>query len=117
MLEPRNSRTGVQIGSAAPSPTRKALPLFVLTFNTLAFAILVLWAFPRSWVKSKPLETVGRYSYSIYLWHMPLRNLFPPQPTCGRLSVFALSSIALGMIMASLVEFPALKLRQKLFPN
>lgn len=79
------------------------------------------------------LAALGFYSYSIYLWHMPVTNwLMPhlrrhgvlafafPHPTLAfalDLTVYVISSIALGIAMARVVEGPALMLRDRLFPS
>ena len=69
---------------------------------------------------------VGTYSYSIYLWHAPflvyvpvfLRKFVHVQPSgMAVTAVFILGCCALGIAMANLIEFPVLKLRDKLFPR
>jgi peptidoglycan/LPS O-acetylase OafA/YrhL len=69
---------------------------------------------------------LGTYSYSIYLWHVPVsmwtlaiaRRAFhvslSPWPA---FAVYLLASCALGIFMARLVEFPALHLRERWFPS
>ena len=69
---------------------------------------------------------VGTYSYSIYLWHAPfliyvpvfLRKFVHVQPSGAVVQgVYILGCCALGIAMANLVEFPVLKLRDRLFPR
>jgi len=77
------------------------------------------------------LAALGFYSYSIYLWHMPVMNMlmeslrrhgwfaFGP-PTLSwtvDLAVYVVASLAGGIVMARLVEGPALMLRDRLFPS
>jgi len=67
------------------------------------------------------LAFVGGYSYSIYLWHIPLLIflashgiLFKPYLGVG---TFVFGSIALGVLTSELFEIPTIKLRDKLFPQ
>src|SRR5581483_3304979 len=72
-----------------------------------------------------PLAYVGRYSYSIYLWHRVVNEwiLAKLETNYGKLDyrvsfiLFILASIALGTMMQWLVEGPSLKLRDVLFPS
>jgi peptidoglycan/LPS O-acetylase OafA/YrhL len=67
---------------------------------------------------------VGKYSYSIYLWHFPVlvwgaREFgLDPQRGWFLYSVFYLFfSILIGIILSKLIEYPVLKLRDLLFPS
>ena len=72
-----------------------------------------------------PLAAVGRNSYSIYLWHIPMiewlepltDGITGPYAIWAGLMVVAGSAIAVGTGMAALVEFPVLRVRDKLFPS
>ena len=97
---------------------------FGLTSLYVGFSFLVAWA-----VVKKPMEgmagaaakaaaAVGRYSYSIYLWHWILSLLF----WTVRTSVLAFwsymaLSIAVGIVMATLIEIPCLAVRERLLPS
>lgn len=69
---------------------------------------------------------VGMYSYSIYLWHEPVaawlpgffrRTLGYPTGAYGRFAVYFAGSVALGIIMSKLIEYPLLRLRDRIFPD
>ncbi|MDT5060846.1 MAG: hypothetical protein QOH63_1305 [Acidobacteriota bacterium] len=84
------------------------------------------------------LAWVGAYSYSIYLWHLVVASfglslvrrayafaattLLPqgegqqPPHRLIEFAIYVVSSVALGIIMAKLVEMPVLKLRDHYFP-
>jgi peptidoglycan/LPS O-acetylase OafA/YrhL len=89
----------------------------LLTSNLLGFAALLWWAQTRSYVRNRALETVGRYSYSIYLWHMPVVMLWHLRPVTV-LGLFGdvATSLAVGTGMALVVETPVLRFRDRFFP-
>ena len=64
---------------------------------------------------------IGTFSYSIYLWHLPwlrvVQHLRLGSSDFVRLSVYYGGAILLGMLTGKLVEFPALRLREHLFPS
>ena len=71
------------------------------------------------------LATLGAFSYSIYLWHMPVKRwgaqVFErlsgtTAPYSVELLAYLIGSLVVGVVMAKLVEAPALRLRDRLFP-
>ena len=68
---------------------------------------------------------IGMYSYSIYLWHIPLSAWLAPlvrrvlHISTGPYEDFGIyfaGSIAIGILMSKLIEYPVLRMRDKLFP-
>jgi len=82
---------------------------------------------PPNWVTM--IAMVGTYSYSIYLWHMPLatasskfiwnRIFRPDEPAAlAELSVIYISlAIMIGVILYLAIEGPALAIRDRVFPG
>jgi peptidoglycan/LPS O-acetylase OafA/YrhL len=82
-----------------------------------------------SWLKKSKVSDLagyfGMYSYSIYLWHLmiPLHlrgtlNLF--WPGAGETAFFwsyILLSLAVGVALSRLIEYPALHVRDRFFPS
>ncbi|HEX4627877.1 MAG TPA: acyltransferase [Gemmatimonadales bacterium] len=110
-----------------------------LTFLDWGFAGLLILSLSHSPSLRVPLgapllrgvAAIGFYSYSIYLWHMPVISwLMPHLRRRGvfdfsnatlaftlDLAVYTIGSIALGIVMARIVEGPALRLRDRLFAS
>lgn len=72
-----------------------------------------------------PLSYVGMYSYSIYLWHQSfgawgpgaVRHVFHIQLTAlPALAFYIVGSIVFGALMSRLIEYPVLRLRDRIFP-
>jgi peptidoglycan/LPS O-acetylase OafA/YrhL len=109
---------------------------FGLTFLYLGFGGLLLLSLFASHVLKGRLAAlanhagnscayVGRHSYSIYLWHVPLlvtvpvverKVLHAQLPYLALVAVYMVGSCALGIFLANLIEFPILKLRERFFP-
>ncbi len=92
-----------------------------LTGFYLASGVLLMFAlrWKNAW---RPLAFIGAYSYSIYLWHIPVRffglGWLPRNsaPLTRAAAYLALSLLA-GIAAAWLVERPFLALRDRLFPT
>ncbi len=99
------------------------VPTIGLTGLYLASGLfLLLFAFSETTpqIGTRLLATIGTYSYSIYLWHIPVRfwlsgpiaqklNLSPGES----LALYFGSSLLAGGLMAHLIEWPALALRDR----
>lgn len=96
-----------------------------------AFAVLVAFALAaglpgsvRGRAPVRLLAGIGRYSYGIYLWHIPLYQLlladfvghFGLSPAVTTAIYFA-STLGLGALLSEVVESPFLALRDRLFPS
>jgi peptidoglycan/LPS O-acetylase OafA/YrhL len=71
--------------------------------------------FPRT------LAFIGAFSYSIYLWHIPLLIFLASygilrKPYLGVIT-FVLGCIGVGILTSKLVEIPMIRLRDRLFPQ
>jgi peptidoglycan/LPS O-acetylase OafA/YrhL len=93
--------------------------------GALLVAGAVLCASPRERILA-PLAALGAYSYSIYLWHLPVMLWGIPlaEQAAGfrfsvgfRAALSVIGSLAIGAVMARLVEAPALRLRDRWFPS
>jgi peptidoglycan/LPS O-acetylase OafA/YrhL len=74
----------------------------------------------------KALAYAGSHSYSIYLWHMPVamwavpkvnRILGTTENWFVYAGVYLIGSVFFGILLAALVEFPVLRVRDHLFPS
>jgi peptidoglycan/LPS O-acetylase OafA/YrhL len=121
-------------------PVSRSKPLLTvgLTSIALGFALLLALVLPLGGDPRRPssrwvgaLARVGADSYAIYLWHLPVffwvvapldaAGLFAfASPTLAyavRFATFSTSGVAIGVVMARLVERPSLALRERLFPS
>jgi len=102
-----------------------SLYVFGLTGFYLAGGCLVVGALGLPEPKGKfsgTIAYIGSHSYSIYLWHMPVMvcgvALLPDYVGWGsRTVIYLAGSIAFGIAMALLIEFPLLRLRDRIFPS
>jgi peptidoglycan/LPS O-acetylase OafA/YrhL len=68
---------------------------------------------------------VGVYSYSIYLWHLPVKKIFPmichrltgevPAPSI-QYAVYFGGTFLLAFLTSRLIEFPFLRFRDRILP-
>lgn len=109
------------------------LATFGLSQLYIAFGVIVVGTF--DWTPRVPaviarcgaaLASIGFYSYSIYLWHLPVLKYGQPlaEDILGRplgywtlVVLYVMGSIGVGVIMAKLIEIPALRFRNRYFPS
>jgi len=145
-MRPRLNQVAIALASVAlissayflvPLKQGKPLTIIGFTFVYLGFGgVLLLNLYvegilPKglAWFVQKiggTLAAVGVYSYSIYLWHgavaagLPalLRDLihFPKRPV-GVFAVYFVGSLAVGIAMSRMIEYPILRFRNRLFPR
>lgn len=99
------------------------LSLHYLGAGMLLIGLLVC-DFPRNRL-TRFVGWVGLFSYSIYLWHMPVQRWVMPRllryfelrpDASENLLIYTLLSVGIGIAMARLIELPVLKVRDRLWP-
>ncbi len=74
----------------------------------------------------RPLASIGFYSYTIYLWHLPVRDYGKKilemawggtMPYALEVAAYLVGSLTVGILASKLIEGPFLKLRNRLFPR
>ena len=111
------------------SPHPALLTAFIPTGCALGFGLILFQMtqlpFPASGPLLglvKPFDYLGKHSYSIYLWHLPVREwminpLFPGTRGVEYFAAFFLASLAVGTFFSELLEMPVLRFRDWLFPS
>jgi peptidoglycan/LPS O-acetylase OafA/YrhL len=103
---------------------------FGYTFIYLAMGAILLLGYgyegrvTRSFLY-RAIAAIGVYSYGIYLWHLSVRD--PLAAVCSHLPAYGrwgallvsqyLAAIILGVLTTKAVEFPMLRLRDRLIPR
>jgi peptidoglycan/LPS O-acetylase OafA/YrhL len=100
------------------------LTLFYLGSGSMLVGVLMIQP-PRSHGVMF-LAMLGTYSYSIYLWHLPMawwgialieRTLGTSLDFAVRAPLYLSGSLAVGVLMAKLVEVPTIRLRDRWYPS
>jgi peptidoglycan/LPS O-acetylase OafA/YrhL len=98
----------------------------VLYFGSASVLIAFLGMNQAESRSGKALAYIGSHSYSIYLWHVPVLVWATPvivSPIPDRFEwpvyavVYLVGSVLFGVVMANLIEYPVLKIRDRWFPS
>jgi len=143
LLQPTANRIGIAVLSAGLLSTSYFIPqdnrffaTFGYTFTYLGCAgVLLLGLYVRGVLPGtigvmagrigSVLAYFGMFSYSIYLWHGPAAAWLPgllrhaihfPNGEYSGFAVYLAGSLIIGVAMSKLVEYPILRLRDRLIP-
>ena len=88
----------------------------------MLLSAIVVRGIPENAV-TRAIGYVGSHSYSIYLWHVPV-NMWLVGGILPRVdrswtawSLYMSASIVVGIVLAQVIEFPVLKVRDRFFPS
>jgi peptidoglycan/LPS O-acetylase OafA/YrhL len=107
-------------------PHPALLSAIIPTANLLGFGLIVFQA--AEWPHASgvwravisPFDYLGKHSYNIYLWHLPVKIwLIDPWLTDRGflyLGCYFAASLTIGTIFSVVLEMPVLHLRNRLFP-
>lgn len=109
------------------SVTDPTVFVFGLTTNYLAAGLLLVGLLKINLGQSffvKILSYIGLFSYSIYLWHLPVQEwiAIPLNNKLGinwlfYAGIYLIGSVLIGIVMSKMIEYPILKIRDKYFPS
>ncbi len=99
------------------------------TLNAIASAMILVGSFSLNHRKNilvRSLAYLGAYSYSIYLWHVPIIDIFfcvendrwlTDVGFIPRFLIISLICFVVGIAFSMCVEYPVLKMRDRLIPK
>lgn len=101
--------------------------IFGLTTNYIAAGLLLIGLLKIDIGKSllvKVLSYIGMFSYSIYLWHLPVQewiaiplNNLTKTGWFFYAGVYLTGAVLIGILLSKLIEYPILRLRDRYFPS
>ncbi len=98
----------------------RAMQTWGLTALLCGFSLIVAWSVNRKPpAVVRPIALIGVFSYSVYLWQQPISTLMSGlwRPSFLSYWSYVVVSFGFGAIMAKLIEFPALRVRERLEPR
>ena len=110
------------------SPLMLSIGFTILYLGAAAFILLVSGSVEtvKEWLPFKAVAWIGLYSYTIYLWHLSVRDPIQRVFSRGRLGIIgwwmvpiveSIAAIVIAVIASRAVEWPVLRLRERLMPE
>ena len=100
-------------------PENKYALSATMTGNLLGFSLFLIWAVPRHLRYCTWLGKLGRYSYSIYLWHQVVARIWQPLKNTSFLGLctYIATCLIFGVAAARFIEAPSLAIRERIAPR
>jgi peptidoglycan/LPS O-acetylase OafA/YrhL len=108
-------------------PHPALLTALIPTANYLGFGLIVFQAAQLPYAAgagrllARPFDFLGKHSYGIYLWHLPVKEWVVDPLMRDRgfvyLGCYFAASLAVGTFFSMALEMPVLHLRNRLFPS
>jgi peptidoglycan/LPS O-acetylase OafA/YrhL len=92
---------------------------FTMTANMIAFSLILGWAVTRQFSYTRLIAEIGKYSYSIYLWHLLISRAWGSPLSAGvpKFFGYVFSAVGFGIMTGLLIEVPVLRIRERFFPR
>jgi peptidoglycan/LPS O-acetylase OafA/YrhL len=105
-----------------PRPENRWIPVVNLSLNPIFFGYILIFFLEykkeRPFLRTNILATIGKYSYCIYLFHGFVNHVIKHFFSGYIYYILYFSiSIAVGIIVSKVIEYPSLRFRDKFFPS